>query len=121
MAIDPIHGGAKVLAQADALRWPAVIKVEDATPEVLAEGVSWCLTEKAKELARQRSELGPAATKLTASGLLDVLVDTGAKRASGHCRPVDTSPREAGVVQHRPVSALLAQPADSSRWPYGNS
>lgn len=98
-----------------------MIKVEDATPEVLAEGVSWCLTEKAKELARQRSELGPAATKLTASGLLDVLVDTGAKRASGHCRPVDTSPREAGVVQHRPVSALLAQPADSSRWPYGNS
>ncbi|OAH13460.1 polysaccharide pyruvyl transferase family protein [Streptomyces jeddahensis] len=45
LAVDPVHGGAKVTAQARACRWPAVLPAEGAVPAELDRWWTWCLTE----------------------------------------------------------------------------
>jgi hypothetical protein len=53
VAVDPIAGGAKVMAQAAALRWPAAVPVDDADAAGLAGLLGWCLTPEARRVARQ--------------------------------------------------------------------
>ena len=46
LAVDPVAGGGKVTAQANALGWPAVIPAEEVCPEMLDHWWSWCLSDK---------------------------------------------------------------------------
>jgi len=52
LAIDSVKGGAKVQRQAEALGWPAVIKVEAITKDALSELCAFCMTAAAREKAR---------------------------------------------------------------------
>ncbi len=45
LAVDPVHGGAKVTAQARACGWPAVVPAERAAPAELDRWWDWCLTD----------------------------------------------------------------------------
>lgn len=53
LAIDPIAGGAKVTAQAEALDWPCRFVVDTMETEPLAEALTWCLTPQARTRAGQ--------------------------------------------------------------------
>jgi hypothetical protein len=44
LAVDPVEGGAKVTAQADACGWPALVPVDRLTPRRLDHWWQWCLT-----------------------------------------------------------------------------
>ncbi|SRR5664279_915930 len=52
LAIDPIAGGAKVLAQARALDWPASMTVETLDDATVERHFDWCLTDEARVRAR---------------------------------------------------------------------
>lgn len=57
LAVDPIAGGAKLSAQAQAIGWPAWLSAEDALePERLDEALAWCLSPAAERLARRTSD-----------------------------------------------------------------
>jgi Polysaccharide pyruvyl transferase len=43
LAVDPIRGGAKVLAQARAIGWPAALACDEATDEALVDALAFCL------------------------------------------------------------------------------
>ncbi|GHH87647.1 polysaccharide pyruvyl transferase [Streptomyces sulfonofaciens] len=57
LAVDPVQGGAKVSAQARALRWPAVLGAEEATPAALETWWSWCLSPAGRAAAGRRARL----------------------------------------------------------------
>ncbi|MEU1126076.1 polysaccharide pyruvyl transferase family protein [Streptomyces sp. NPDC005899] len=44
LVVDPVRGGAKVSAQAKALRWPAVLPCEEVSAGALDDWWSWCLS-----------------------------------------------------------------------------
>lgn len=52
VVVDPVPGGAKVRRQAEAVGWPAVLTVDEADEERLAEALRWCLTGEARARAR---------------------------------------------------------------------
>jgi hypothetical protein len=52
LALDPVSGGGKVLAQAKVLGWPAASTVEQASPDWLGETLDWCLSGEGKETAQ---------------------------------------------------------------------
>lgn len=66
LAIDPVDGGGKILRQAKALGWPAVLHVGEATDRRLAEAFEFCLSDEAKTLARERA--ASAADQVAALG-----------------------------------------------------
>lgn len=55
LAVDPVAGGGKVAAQADALQWPALVAAETATGpggrDALDTWWRWCLSEAARQRA----------------------------------------------------------------------
>jgi hypothetical protein len=51
VAIDPIMGGAKLLAQSRALDWPASMTVDTVDDERLRQHFDWCRTRAARERA----------------------------------------------------------------------
>lgn len=53
LAIDPVHGGAKVSAQARALDWPEVLTLEEATPEAVDAALARCLEPSARAAAQR--------------------------------------------------------------------
>lgn len=55
LVVDPVAGGAKVIAQARALGWPAAHMVEDLDEAGLAGSFDWCLSDEARRLAGQVS------------------------------------------------------------------
>lgn len=57
VAVDPVRGGAKVSAQARALRWPAVLTADEATPGALDRWWSWCLSPDGRGAAERRARL----------------------------------------------------------------
>ncbi|MFF0109507.1 polysaccharide pyruvyl transferase family protein [Streptomyces hirsutus] len=57
VAVDPVRGGAKVSAQAAALRWPALLTTDEATPQALDRWWSWCLSPKGRDAAGRRAAL----------------------------------------------------------------
>jgi polysaccharide pyruvyl transferase WcaK-like protein len=57
VAVDPICGGAKVLAQARVLDWPACLTVDALEDAALKRDFEWCLTLE----ARQRAQASVAA------------------------------------------------------------
>ncbi|MET8556570.1 polysaccharide pyruvyl transferase family protein [Streptomyces sp. NPDC004959] len=58
LAVDPVRGGgAKLSAQARALRWPALVPAEEARPDVLDRWWGWCLDGRGRAAARRRAAL----------------------------------------------------------------
>lgn len=51
VAIDPIASGAKVARQAQVVGWPCRLLPGETDAEQVAEAVTWCLTDEARELA----------------------------------------------------------------------
>jgi hypothetical protein len=58
VAVDAVPGGAKVLAQAQALAWPAAMSVDAIDDAELERMLSWCLTTEGRERARACAQLG---------------------------------------------------------------
>lgn len=57
LAVDPIDGGGKVTAQADALGWPAVVDAAGAgEPALLDSWWRWCLSPAGRVAARRRED-----------------------------------------------------------------
>jgi hypothetical protein len=81
LALDAVAGGGKVLAQARALDWPAVVLVDDLSEEVLAARLQWCLSEEARSLARRRAGEAELRLASTRRELLEALVGGAARRA----------------------------------------
>lgn len=54
LAVDPVVGGAKVSAQAEALRWPALLACESLSPQALDAWWDWCLSPAGVAAARHR-------------------------------------------------------------------
>lgn len=77
LAVDPVAGGAKVTAQAEALDWPAVLRVEDLDGPRLGDAWRWCGSSDARTRARECSarfgRAGPPPPLLVA--LLAALAD----------------------------------------------
>lgn len=65
VVVDPICGGAKVLAQAQALDWPASLTVEALDDATLERHFDWCLTPD----ARQRAQASVAAGHESAAAI----------------------------------------------------
>ncbi len=58
LAVDSITGGAKVLSQARALAWPAVMTVDDLDDAELQRHFDWCLTQDAQQRAQASMKIG---------------------------------------------------------------
>jgi hypothetical protein len=58
IAVDPIPGGAKVLAQAQALAWPAVLSVDAIDDAELERLFAWCQTSDGHERALACAQIG---------------------------------------------------------------
>ena len=56
LAIDVVPGGAKLLAQARALGWPAAVAVDALDDTELERHLDWCLGDQAQALARSTAE-----------------------------------------------------------------
>lgn len=56
LALDPVFGGDKVMAQAEVLGWPAASVVEGASPDWLQEKLDWCLSAEARAAAQGVAE-----------------------------------------------------------------
>ena len=52
LAVDPVRGGAKILAQARTVGWPAALTADEATPERMAELYAFCLSDEGRAAAR---------------------------------------------------------------------
>jgi hypothetical protein len=57
IAVDPVADGAKVSAQAYALRWPALLHTDEVTPVQLDRWWSWCLSPAGRAAAARRARL----------------------------------------------------------------
>jgi hypothetical protein len=62
VAIDTVHGGAKVARQADALGWP-VLAAERLSPAALESALDYCLTDDARLKAQASAELAARALR----------------------------------------------------------
>jgi hypothetical protein len=60
LAVDPVPGGAKVLAQARALSWPAALSVDLLDDELLERHLEWCMEPAARDAARAAAGHGLA-------------------------------------------------------------
>ena len=56
IAIDPILGGDKIIAQARCIGWPKVCLAEKATPQWLNEALDWCLSDESRHSIQQCKE-----------------------------------------------------------------
>ncbi|MFE9249793.1 polysaccharide pyruvyl transferase family protein [Streptomyces sp. NPDC007088] len=57
LAVDPVGGGAKVTAQARALRWPAVLGAGEVSADALEGWWRWCLSAAGRTAAARRARL----------------------------------------------------------------
>lgn len=88
LAVDPVAGGAKVSAQAAALRWPAVLAAGAAGSADFDHWWQWCLSAQGRDLARLRAqEIASAGAFGTPPGPPGAF---GAAGASGPARPSAT-------------------------------
>ncbi|MGE5193888.1 MAG: polysaccharide pyruvyl transferase family protein [Deltaproteobacteria bacterium] len=53
VAIDPVAGGAKIRRQAETIGWPTVLDGETVTEEELSRAFDFCLTQHARDMAKQ--------------------------------------------------------------------
>jgi hypothetical protein len=74
IAIDPIHNGAKVKAQAEAVGWPVILTPESITVERLREGMDFCLSNNGREIAQTCRDRGKSILEGTREEILRVLM-----------------------------------------------
>jgi len=53
LVLDPVEGGGKVISQARALGWPQVYLTEEASEEILSNGLDYCLSDLGRRKARE--------------------------------------------------------------------
>lgn len=75
LALDPIAGGAKVSAQAAALRWPAARIVDRVQPAELRALLDWCLGKEARAQAGAAARYGQAGLEQVRTELLRLLTE----------------------------------------------
>lgn len=73
LAIDAIAGGAKVLAQAESVGWPAVFSVDRLDQDELSAALDWCLGPKARERCAECAADATAAIDEVRGELLESL------------------------------------------------
>ncbi|RCW44627.1 polysaccharide pyruvyl transferase [Halopolyspora algeriensis] len=79
LAVDPVSGGGKVTAQAQAWDWPAIMPAEtlaggeEAARPQLDRWWSWCLSAEARALADSRSGTGADSSAAALSALVEQL------------------------------------------------
>jgi polysaccharide pyruvyl transferase len=75
LAVDPVAGGGKVSAQADAWQWPALLSVEAVVRAGAELGCwwRWCLSPQARELAAERASSARHRPEELVGELLDIL------------------------------------------------
>jgi hypothetical protein len=73
IAVDPISGGDKVLAQARTLNWPAVITADELSPAWLEEKIAWCLSAEGRNAASDHLEGNRERLKLLGAELSKAL------------------------------------------------
>jgi hypothetical protein len=73
LAIDPVRGGDKVVAQARVLGWPAITTVEDASSEKIAELLDWCLSPDGRAAATEVAERARTLLRPVGEQLRDAL------------------------------------------------
>jgi hypothetical protein len=73
LAVDVVSGGAKVLAQARALAWPAVMTVDDLDELALQRHFDWCLTPEARRQAQASLAIGVVDSKQIRAALVEHL------------------------------------------------
>ncbi len=100
VAVDPIHGGAKVLAQARILDWPASMTVDTLDDATLERHFEWCLTPAARQMAQASRVTGLADAEKTHAALTEYLRPQARRSAAYSSRgsmeliPKDGSPTE---------------------------
>ncbi|MDQ0773489.1 polysaccharide pyruvyl transferase WcaK-like protein [Streptomyces aurantiacus] len=57
LAVDPVRGGAKLSAQAGALRWPALLGAEQLSHASLDRWWTWCLSTDGTAAAARRADV----------------------------------------------------------------
>ncbi|HET6187406.1 MAG TPA: polysaccharide pyruvyl transferase family protein [Trebonia sp.] len=83
LAVDPVAGGAKVTAQAQAWRWPAVVAPGaggTVDTGAMDRWRDWCLSEPGRRAARRAAQSPP---RSPLAGLIPELVVTGKPEAGG--------------------------------------
>ncbi|WP_037570229.1 polysaccharide pyruvyl transferase family protein [Phaeacidiphilus oryzae] len=71
IAVDPVAGGAKVSAQAEALNWPAVLAADEVGGGVLDSWLRWCLGPEGRAAALRAGLPGAP----SGSGLIAAVLD----------------------------------------------
>lgn len=64
LAVDPIAGGGKVSAQAEAWGWPAVLRPDELTPTALQRWWEWCLSAAGRRAAADAARYPPDRSQL---------------------------------------------------------
>lgn len=65
LALDPVHGGDKIVAQAKAVGWPGAIAIEDASPAAVERMLDWCLSAAGRSAAQAAASRAPTALQST--------------------------------------------------------
>lgn len=92
VAVDPIAGGAKIRAQADALKWPVVFTPEDLTAEGIAAAFDYCLTPDARGRAGQCRDAATLAAGETRDQLLSFIDEVAASGGAPSSRLAQAHP-----------------------------
>lgn len=73
LAVDPVRGGAKILAQAQTVGWPAALTADEATPQRMAELLEFCLSDEGRTAARASAQRALELTRRTRDEFLAAL------------------------------------------------
>ena len=75
LAVDPVRGGAKILAQARTVGWPAAVTADEATPARMTELYEFCLSDEGRAAARASAQRALELTQVTRDEFLAALND----------------------------------------------
>jgi hypothetical protein len=76
VAVDPIAGGAKIRRQTETIGWPVSFTADAVTADALQRGFDYCLTEDAREKARECSERSKDRLLEVRTRFLSAMADT---------------------------------------------
>jgi len=100
LAVDPVAGGAKLTAQADACGWPALVPADRLSTRRLDHWWQWCLTSGRVAARQIRREFLEDPEEDSAPGLVAALTEPrepdGARRGTPHKGVVASEPRGPG-------------------------
>jgi hypothetical protein len=77
LAVDPIAGGAKIMAAAEAIGWPVIFTVDRLDADALVRGFEYCLTPEAVQLAKVCSDRAGRALESLHDEFIASILSTG--------------------------------------------